>query len=139
MDSLELGVTYLPSKDKNSKAIPTEQLRAYGIVRGSKNPEAAGMFIRYFLDPANYDLEKTFVSKEAAKFYFEMMKNVYDYSKNADIKIQYQGLASLIGESAWSWVSVSGDSSQIPMLLQQKKNLVDSAISKSDELLEKMK
>lgn len=32
------------------------------------------MFIRYFLDSANYDLGDTFVSEEAGEFYFDLLE-----------------------------------------------------------------
>ena len=139
MDPLDLACTYVPSKDANTDTIPSDFLRAYGIVQGAKNPQAAGMFIRYFLDPKNYNIADAFFSVEAAQWYYEALERSYQYSKNNDIYVQYHGLAPLIGESSWDWVTVSGDASQIPTLLSAKVNIVESAIDKAEKLMEKYK
>ncbi len=141
MDGLDLGVTYVPDWDANKKSIFASNIRGYGIIKGSKNPKAAGMFIRYFLDAANYDLNDTFISDDAANFFFEMSSKVEASAAESPVLFNYGGIAMVSGQSAWTWVQpVYGvDPSQVAATLASQKNLVDNAIAKSNELIAKYK
>ena len=44
----------------------------HGIVDKAPNAEAAGYFIRYWLDNDNYDIYNTFISDSAQSFYVEL-------------------------------------------------------------------
>lgn len=48
---------------------PMTEYEAYGISQGAKNAKAAPYFLRYFLDPANYDMNSFFSSKQALEVY----------------------------------------------------------------------
>lgn len=141
MDALDLGFTYLPDPDSKTKALISGNLRAYGIVKGSKNPVAAGMFLRYFLDSANYDLEDTFISDDAGNFYYEVLDNMYKGSKNTDRIYNYSGVANMIGESVWDWTYPAQicDPAQCSTTLATKNNNCTAAANKANELLNKMK
>lgn len=68
----DIGFTYMPDYDETHKAVQRcGYSRGWGICKGAKNPGAAGLFIRYYLDVNNYDLESEFISKEAQTFFFE--------------------------------------------------------------------
>lgn len=84
MNGETLSWIRLPSKiNKNDKdsgsisAIP----RGYGVCMGAKNPEAAVIFLRYFLDPLNYDWDSVFKNEEAKEYYLELI----DVSKDQRI------------------------------------------------------
>ncbi len=84
MSGESLGWIRLPSKiNKNDKdsgcisAIP----RGYGVCMGAKNPEGAVIFLRYFLDPLNYDWNSVFKNEEAKDYYLELI----DVSKDQRI------------------------------------------------------
>lgn len=141
MDALDLGFTYLPDMDEKTKAKHGGSLRAYGIVKGSKNPEAAGMFIRYFLDSANYDLGDTFVSEEAGEFYFDLLEKMYTESKSENRTFNYAGVAGMTGESIWGWTYPAQicDPAQCSATLATKNNNCNTAVNKANELLAKMK
>lgn len=141
MDPLDLGFTYMPDPDDKTKASINGGLRAYGIVNGSKNPVASGMFIRYFLDSANYDLGNTFISEEAGEFYYELLAKRYTESKTEDRKYRYSGVAGMIGESVWGWTYPAQicDPAQCATTLATKNNNCNAAVNKANELLAKMK
>lgn len=71
-NSDNIGVTYLPRYDQNSEQITTGIYRGWGLIRGAKNPEAAGIFLREYLDVNNYDLDATFHNEDAANFFFKV-------------------------------------------------------------------
>lgn len=141
MDPLDLGFTYLPDFDKNTKAKIGGALRGYGIVKGSKNPVAAGMFLRFFLDSANYDLDNAFISEEAGNFYYEVIDKMYKNSKTENRTFYYAGVAGMTGESVWSWTYPAQicDPAQCSATLATKSNNCTAAVNKANELLAKMK
>lgn len=141
MDGLDIGVTYVPDLDENTKAVFASNIRGYGIVKGSQNPKAAGLFIRYFLDAANYDLKDTFVSEDAANFFFEMSSKVEEMSAEQPVLFNYLGVAMLTGQSTYAWMQpvYNVDPSQAAATLAKQSNLVDAAVAKANELLKKYK
>ena len=48
---------------------PMGEYEAYGIAKGAKNATAVPYFLRYWLDPANYDMNSFFCSKQALEVY----------------------------------------------------------------------
>ena len=72
MDPEDIGFTYLPAiEDAYNSYIPSYQIM-HGIVDKAPNAEAAGYFIRYWLDNDNYDIYNTFISDSARSFYVEL-------------------------------------------------------------------
>ena len=139
MDPLDIGVADLPSPDGTTSSLAGSWLRTYGIIKGAKNPVAAGMFIRYFLDPTNYDMSKTFVNDEATDCYWKSLKDRYEYSKNNEIVFEALGVANSIGSNVWEWYNKAykGDPAQVVTNLAEVSNLVDTAVAKSNELINK--
>ena len=43
-----------------------------GICREAKNPVAAGIFLRHYLDVNNYNTTSAFISKDAENFFFKL-------------------------------------------------------------------
>ncbi len=66
-----LAATFLPKWDENSEHTVTGIYRGWGLIDGAKNPVAAGLFMRYYLDVNNYDLNATFHNEEVANFFFQ--------------------------------------------------------------------
>ncbi len=139
MDGLDIGFTYMPDPDENTKATYGAGMRTYGIVKGSKNPKAAGMFIRYFLDPDNYDMSETFISTDAAKFYFELCNKVYETRNSLPFTYSYSGIAGMTGTSAWDWMKAGKEPAQVATLLAAQVNNVNAAVAKGNELTATMK
>lgn len=51
-----------------------DEYEAYGIPTGAANPKAVPYFLRYFLDPANYDINAFFCNKQVLDVYNWCMK-----------------------------------------------------------------
>jgi len=137
MDPLDLGVVSVPTPKKDDGNLTGSWLRNYGIVKGSKNPVAAGMFIRYFLDPANYNMDNTFINEEAAEYYWESRKARYEFAKTKDITFENLGVAETIGSNVWLWYrgAYEKDPAQVVTNLASVSNIVDTAVQKSNELI----
>ena len=71
MKASDIGFVKLPSWN-GEPATATSFVRGWGICRGAKNPVAAGIFLRYYLDVNNYDTASAFISKEAENFFFKL-------------------------------------------------------------------
>lgn len=67
-----LGVTFLPVWKQGDTPKASGILRAWGLIEGAPNPEAAGIFLREYLDVNNYDIEDTFINEEAASMFFQV-------------------------------------------------------------------
>lgn len=71
MKASDIGFVTLP--DYNGKpATATSFVRGWGLCKGAKNPVAAGIFMRYYLDVNNYDTTSAFISQEAENFFFKL-------------------------------------------------------------------
>lgn len=82
MNPNDVGFTYIPQYDAQNKAYTTGLFRGWGLVRGAKNPGGAGIFLRYYLDAGNYDLNSAFINKEAQNFFFKLTSGVDTDDKN---------------------------------------------------------
>lgn len=139
MDAIDLGFVPLPDIDANTAAKPGYHLRNYGIVKGAKNPKAAGLFLRYFLDPANYDLEGAFISTEAGQAYFDILKTNIESGK--DFNFAYYGVGTVIGTKGrnFGYTPDNQDPAQISTFISSQDNKIQNGIDKSNELLAQMK
>ena len=81
MKASDIGFTFLPSWN-GEKYKPTSFVRGWGLCKGAKNPVAAGIFLRYYLDVNNYDTGSAFISKDAENFFFNG-----EYKKSLDLSI----------------------------------------------------
>ncbi len=75
-----VGATYLPVYKKGDPVPYTAPHIGYGLVKGAKNPVAAGIYISYCLNPENTkkETENAFHNKEVEEFYAEMCANIPD-------------------------------------------------------------
>lgn len=96
MNPNNVGFTYIPKYDDKTKAYTTGLFRGWGLIRGSKNPVAAGIFLRYYLDVNNYDTNSAFINNEAKQFFFKLTSGVKTDNKNPYLIL---GVASLCSES----------------------------------------
>ena len=76
VDPSEIGVTYLPVTDSGKTPGFAAALCGWGIIKGSKNPEAAGAFLKSFLQPGKEALGTEYyqyVTDEFENFYFDKL------------------------------------------------------------------
>lgn len=105
MNPNDVGFTYIPAYDENNKAYTTGLFRGWGLVRGAKNPEAAGIFLRYYLDAGNYDTASAFINKEAQNFFFKLTSSVDTAQKNPYMLL---GITQLTSENTATYTGISG-------------------------------
>lgn len=74
----DLGYYYLPSCGESNTNLKTGICRGWGLVKGAQNPEGAGVFLRYYLDPNNFDISNMYISSEAATFFLRATDIDYD-------------------------------------------------------------
>lgn len=67
----KLGFYYLPSFDGTDANLKTGLLRGWGLIKDAPNPVAAGIFLEYYLDPNNCDVNNMYISAEAETFFFK--------------------------------------------------------------------
>lgn len=125
MDPSSIGFTYLPDYDESHKAVTTGLFRGWGLIKGSKNPKAAGAFLRYYLDVNNYDTSSAFISEEAETFFFKLTgadtseKNPY----------MFVGIENVTGTKNQDYLDIAkADPNQVSQKLSAISNVVDSNV-----------
>lgn len=105
MNPNDVGFTYIPQFNDANKAYTTGLFRGWGLVRGAKNPVAAGIFLRYYLDAGNYDTASAFINSEAQNFFFKLTSGVDTDQKNPYMLL---GISQLTGENTSDYTGISG-------------------------------
>ena len=135
MNPEDVGYTYLPSLEEGGKARISSIYRMYGIIDQAPNADAAGYFIRYWLDPKNYDLEHTFLTVDAGNFYYQLINTVAD-QKYFSFD---EPVATLIGEQAstafWG-PAKKASSAGVKTALDSVSNKVDTAVAAANKLIQ---
>lgn len=90
----DIGFCYLPSYKAGEGTPATGIFRGFGVMRGAKNPEGAGVFLRHYLDVENYkeNLETAFINAEAKTFFFKLTGQ--DWGENYNPYLTYGGLST---------------------------------------------
>ena len=132
-----MGCYYIPDYDSNHEATETGIFRGWGIIRGAKNPEAAGVFLRYYLDVNNYNTSDAFINSEAETFFFQLTtggqnkKNPY-YAKGTEGD-------SITGVSSGAILSIPqlNAPEQVQAKISSYKNSVTAGAKKLNEYVNK--
>lgn len=138
MDPDNLGVAPIPPLDGNSTYYRSAIFRTYGICRGAKNAEGAGYFLRYFLDPYNYDYNQTFMNAESRDYYVNNIAGISADKKHFDFT---GSAATVFGYSALergTWVNTlrTTDAAQFKVELAKFSNEVNTAVNKCNQLVD---
>ena len=135
MNPDDVGYTYLPSVKEGEKGLVSSIHRTYGIIDNAPNADAAGYFIRYWLDPANYDLQNTFLTPQAGNFYYELINTVAD-----EKYFQFDDpLATLTGENdAYPWRNPASSKSAagVKTAIDSVSNKVTQAVDMANKLVQ---
>ena len=115
---------------------PMDEYEAYGIAKGSKNAEAVPYFLRYYLDPANYNSKTFFCSSNALEVYEFCMKQPNRIMHNRyplgsgnstspvkDLRLALEGATS----------------AQVPSILNSYTGIVDSCVADLNKRLGALK
>ena len=137
MDGDALGYTYLPTLKAGQKAASTGFMRGYGIAKGSKNPKAAGMFIRYCLDPNNIDIVgDAFFDAKGAQFYYDSIKLEQKKTRCVDYA---QGVADYSGSWWGYWTRGAESPDQVPAALKSHEKEAQQCVDKANKYLASLK
>ncbi len=135
MNLNDIGYTYLPALEDGSKGKISSVYRMYGIVANAPHADAAGYFLRYWLDPANYDLEDTFISNKAGNFYYELTKAEAD-----DKYFNFDDVCGTFVGSTGSKVFNGGAKQTTPTGVKTEldavDNVVDDAVAKANQMIQ---
>ncbi len=124
----DIGYYKMPAYAVGETPMNTAMVKGWGICRGSDNPVAAGLFLRYYLDVGNYDTEGAFISPDASKFFIQnttglTMDNFFPQLTRSD------GTEQLTGFYEWDWESIAhADPQQVNSSLDKISSSVDRAV-----------
>ena len=95
----------------------------------AKSKQAAGYFLRYFLDPVNYDMDKLFLNNNMKTFYSKinsMPNRIYFMSDGI------LGLETADGANFIRWPVEKAEPAQVATELAQCVNVVNNAVAKAN-------
>lgn len=130
-----VNIVPFPSPAGEETILPTGP-NAFGIPKGAKDPVAAGVFLKYFVDPANGPDYVTASGNAASKDVFEYLSNPNTNKKVtlASGALGYTNLSNLNKLTSALAVSSSG---QVTTILQQYKSFTNNAVEKINKVIAK--
>lgn len=131
----ELGVVPVPSFEGEDSYTPMQELVAFGIPNGAKNPTAVPSFLEAYLDFSNYDKDSF--------FYDDQAREVYDALTAIDkrcVAVSEGILSEDIGATSGNvnYTLVRTDSVQLNTAVQEYSNIIDVAVRNANESLSKL-
>ena len=135
MNPNDVGFTYIPQFDAENKAYTTGLFRGWGLIRGAKNPGGAGIFLRYYLDAGNYDVDSAFINKEAQNFFFKLTSGVDTDAKNPYMLL---GITQLCSETTEPYRGIAAKApGQVSSQVSALANRINSNSKKLNQELDK--
>lgn len=133
MDPSHIGYTSIPDIDATTKAKETGLYQGFGIVKGAKNPVAAGLFIRFFSDISNYNLPDKYISTEAMNYDLRLKgsssENIYHSLMT--------GASHVLGQDRFTyWTIAKNNPKQIQQQLESMANQVNEGVNRLNARLE---
>lgn len=104
----------------------------FGILKGAKNPEGAALFLRYFLDPKNYDMSSNFINSNLEDTFNALSKMEKKVSVSQGV-VNYAALVDF-GNVCHNIALTSSD--QVEAKLKSYASNFDVAVSKANKALE---
>lgn len=133
MNSKDIGYIEMPEFN-GQQPQPTVGTYFFGIGKGAKNPVAAGIFLRYYLDVNNYDINSEFISSDAANFAVKTSSSLSGntfYSANNGVCV-----ANGISIKKYYQTLFNTDPSQISQTLQSMSNELNSYAKNAQKMLD---
>lgn len=140
MDPDDLGVAPIPAIDGKTTPKTSAIFRTYGICQGAKNAEGAAYFLRYFLDPLNYDYDTAFMNDDARDYFINNISGVSADQKHfnfTDCAARVFGY-SVSERTKWYAALATADSSQFTVELQKLSNEINSAVNKCNSIIDEV-
>lgn len=135
MDVDDMGFTVLPKIKADDADYPyTCAIRAYGICKGSKNPQGAAYFLRYFLNMDNYDVNQIYKTEECKDFYMhllekENLKNNHFSKGVLRVSDVSNGYLNIVNEV------LNGTAAQLDANLNKIHGKMDTAANEANKLI----
>ncbi len=135
MDFEDVGFTWLPSFTEGEKGLISSIYGAHGIVDGAPNADAAGYFLRYWMDYNNWDLENAFFSIEAGQFYYKITEatpreKYFNFDSPLAILAEY----SDVNKAFYNSIKNSSKN-DMQTTLDSMSNIVDTAVERGNQLI----
>ena len=128
-----LNVVPMPAVDgQGTYYQDMSEYEAYGIAKGAKNAVAAPYFLRYFLDPANYNLSSFFCSKQALEVYNWCMEQ-----KNKVWTTNYSGNSQFYGttdDGYWDGIK-DKTGAQIISFLKSNSSVIQQRVDRYNKAI----
>ena len=128
-----LNVVPMPAVDGQAEYYQDmSEYEAYGIVKGAKNAAAVPYFLRYFLDPANYNLSSFFCSAQALEVYnWCMSQKNKVWTTNYGINEQFYG-----SETDGYWDGIKGcTGAQIISFLSSNSSVIQQRVDRFNKAI----
>ena len=116
---------------KGKKQVAIVDSTLFGVLKGAKNPEAAGPFLRYFLDPKNYDMSSNFINKNMEKTFNELSK----MDKRVSISEGVVNHAALVDFANVCHNIALTNADQVTAKVKSYANNFDIAVSKANKAI----
>jgi len=123
MPAIDGQSTYYQGKD---------EYEAYAIARGAKNPEAVPYFLRYYLDPNNYDLNAFFCNKQNREVYEWCMSQ-----KNTIWSTYYENSEDTFADKKEGLTGLQGN--QVKSFLDSNSYMIDNRVKNFNKLVAQLK
>ena len=131
------GYAPIPTDDDVDAKV-SSHYRAYGVLSGAKNAEGAGYFLRYFLDPYNYNWNDIFLDEGALDYYLKNVANV-DFTKKhfgfTNCMTALMGYTGYEGINKWGSALDRSQVSQWQTVASSITNEVDTAVETANNIL----
>lgn len=126
----------VPGPTQSGAYVPV-RAKSWANAKGSKNPEGAAYFLRYFLDVKNTDYNNLFHNKQIKEVYDEIC------NKNAKKYVTYaEGVVNFTNKNQYDTIinSLSNTASQnLQGTLDKYKNVINAPIKQANNALSRIK
>lgn len=110
--------------------------KTWGVALGADNVEGAAYFLRYFLDPANYEMDSLYCNKQMKEVF-----NILSSSKNKKVRYSY-GVVNYLKANTYAELlnelEVSNTANIIPTLNKKKGN-INTAVKRCNSEIKRVK
>lgn len=133
MDPSHIGYVPIPDIDAETKANQTGLYQGFGIVKGAENPVAAGLFIRYYSDKSNYNLDDNYISADAMNYDLRLKSSS---SENVYHSLM-TGSSHVLGQDRFTyWNIAKNNPKQIQQQLESMANQVNEGVNRLNARLD---
>ncbi len=136
MKTSDWGFTYLPKKSASDPDYPKASLMfAYGLMKGAPNPEAAGVFLNYYLDEANWNFDNYYANSAAKDFANILNKRTPESTDYMFICKGPLAITYTYGYSEIDKIFLQLTSKQVNQGINRSANKIENAVKKANDMI----